>query len=177
MAKKPTDRATAGNRVATINAVRSPLNLFTFGVLAMNGILVTLAYKAEGWDFTLLVIGALIGFLLIISMVFFVILYPQKLPALLGSSEGVTGRLRSLELSDNDIRFLIAFRDGASKDFEAAPNIGNVKSLEIRAEDLAKKGLIRISKGGGEVYYRPTQTGVELVTLIEDLARPLLKKP
>jgi hypothetical protein len=93
------------------------------------------------------------------------------------ADEGITGRLRALELSDNDIRFLIAIRGGTFKEYEPAPNLGNVKPLEVRAAGLAKKGLVSISKGGGEVYYRPTRDGFELVSLIEDLARPLLEKP
>jgi hypothetical protein len=78
MATKPANRAANQNRAVLIGAVRSPLNFFTLGVLVMEGILVALAYKAVGLDFTLLVVGALVGLLLLIFMVFVLVLYPTS---------------------------------------------------------------------------------------------------
>jgi hypothetical protein len=175
MATKNPTRASSRNRAALIAAVRSPLNFFTLGILVTEGIILALAYKATGLDFTLLVIGALVGLLLLIVVVFVLVLNPNKQNALLGiADEGITGRVRALELSDNDIRFLINLKGGSFLDqFQPLPNVGGVKILEDRAAALAKKGLVSVSKGSGRVYYRPTRNGFDLIGLIQDLVRPL----
>jgi hypothetical protein len=174
-AKRATN--SGANRASVIEAVKVPLGFFTLGILVMDGILVALAYKAQGFDFTMLVVGALVGFFMLIIMVFVLVASPTLRDALLArESVGITGRLRSLQLSANDMRFLVIVHryHGTTDRFQSQPTGAGTKSLEQRAADLAKKGLLMDSKFASPRpdYFHLTKDGMEVAQLIADFARP-----
>jgi hypothetical protein len=163
-----------GSRLGIIEAVKVPLGFFTLGILIMEGILGALAYKAQGFDFTLLVIGALGGFFTIIVMVFVLAAFPSFRDALLArEKDKFTGKLLELQLTENDILFLHAF---AYDKGHAERTPFGTKPIAQRIRDLADKGLMWDKQYGGPLNFELTANGREVVTAIRLLAGPFLTK-
>jgi hypothetical protein len=97
------------SRSSIIDAVKTPLGFFALAILITEAVLLALSPQARGFDFTLLVMGAVAGFALILIMVFVLILMPKAREILVGQTPASIARqLQELQLSSNDIVFMMS---------------------------------------------------------------------
>lgn len=69
-----------GERIRVIREVKTPLGFFTLAILITEVILGGLATKANGFDFTLIIVGMLISYLSLIFIVAYLAFKkPQRL--------------------------------------------------------------------------------------------------
>lgn len=166
-------KKSGSSRASILANVTTPLSFFTLGLLVIEGILGALAARASGTDFTILLIGLLVGFLMLILMVFYLTTNHKFRNALLGKEddESLGERLSKLHLSRNDLQiFLLAANwhgdiGAAAHDAALSPD---AQPSEIRLKRLRELGLIVPGHGWtclpGHVL---TRDGTELANLIE----------
>lgn len=165
-------RNSGKSRAAILEAVKTPLGFFTLGILVIEGILGALAVRASGTDFRILLVGLLVGFIMLMLMVFYLTASQKFRNALLGKSDESLGdHLSKLHLSKNDMRALVlaaywsgdanAAAHGAALDPDAQPT-------EIRMKRFMELGLVEPGHGWsclpGHVL---TRDGTELANFIK----------
>jgi hypothetical protein len=167
------NKKSSKSRVTILEAVTTPLGFFTLGILVIEGILGTLSVRASGNNFTILLVGLLVGFLMLMLMVFYLTMSQKFRNALLGKyDESLGDRLSSLHLSKNDMRVLILAVNTWRGDANAAAHdatLGPVaQSVESRMKRFKELGLV---EPGHSWHCLPgyvlTRDGTELANFIK----------
>lgn len=162
---------TTPSRLSIIEAVQTPLGFFTLGILITEGVILALSPQARGMDFTLLVLGALAGFLVMIAMVFVLTLKADLRHALLGQEKPkAAGRLLETNMTLNDVRALsqlAALTHMPVQEFGKNSLGENPKVPEQRARDLEKRDLVTIRKLQGKSIVGLTEDGADIINAIE----------
>jgi hypothetical protein len=154
------------NRASIVDAVKTPLGFFALAILITEAVLLALSPQARGFDFTLLVIGALSGFGLILVMVFLLILMPRARDILLGVVPlNLTDQLSDLNLTDNDIRVLLtAHGHGPVGEIHLGVSHPLKSSPQERAKRFKKLGLLEMRS---DYLYRFTPEGAALIRFLQ----------
>ena len=177
MAKRP-----AKERSNLIAQVTTPLAFFTLGVLVIEVILGSLSFRADDAQLTILIVGVLVGFALLCSMVFFLASNPARRHLLLGTEPTIPPAtlIHSMQLSRNDIRVLYTISmSGRTLDVdEADAAVLGDKPMpnERRFEKLTKLGLLELVDQHDDshdfwppVQYQATDEGFALVYLMHNI--------
>jgi hypothetical protein len=164
-----TRRTSGTSRAKIIESITTPLAYFTLGLLVIEGILASLSLRASGSNLTILIVGMLIGFALLCSMVFVLTIHPKLRHPLLGSAEqSPFGVIRDMQLTKNDIRVL--FRATMHQVSLVSPEdavLDGKMPIEMRLKKLIGLELIRPpEKGHPDIYYRLTNEGFEFGRMI-----------
>jgi hypothetical protein len=156
------------SRASIIDAVKTPLGFFTLGILITEAVLLALSPQAHGTDFTLLVVGAVVGFGVILAMVFVLLLLPRARETLLGiTPQRLMGRIPDLQLSDNDLRALLQMEPhGSHRDIGGGLFPTTLSPLE-RAQRFKKLGLVNLRMEGSYGRYQLTSDGNDLYAFLQ----------
>lgn len=144
-------KAKAESRVSIIEAVKSPLGFFTLCILGVEAILVTLSARATGLDFTILLVGLLLGFVVLLAMVY--LLATRR--ALGGTEQPLPNYSDFMSLTDNDVRVLKAisehdiFHPGELENYVER----STTPLDRRLGQLKKIGLIEYRNNRNSTPY------------------------
>jgi len=177
MAKKPVQQ-----RMRILEVVRTPLALFTLGILVSESILATLSMRATGVGLTILIAGMVASFLLCFVMVFVLALRPDVRHRLLGDSEpSPLAYIDDMLLTRNDIRILHAlstqpslaqgFGVNTSEYFDSLLIGAHPGSFESRIRKFEKLRFVEKTKFG----YELTAKGRQISNLVVDFAGPVLE--
>jgi hypothetical protein len=160
------------SRASIIDSVTSPLGFFSLAIIITEAVLLALAAKAQGSDFTMLVIAAIANFILILMMVFVLLLVPTAREFLVrGRSDTLPGgaSFDLAALTENDVLAILNMRSGGTiEDLGyGLPNQG--KTPQQRAAHFQQLGLIQIPKKGNG-HFMLTDRGVDVLRLLRRAA-------